>query len=322
MYEWLGDTKKADELYGRGIQYGVPWSTGLALSIQADRLENEGKEAEARRLLQRPITGPGSETVQIQMLARIAGTYYAEGNFVQVRSYAEQALSLNDKLKNPDVYASVDMAGQLIHWMDRWAKAPIYCDTETFRLYAKAPAETLNQQFIIHAYHETPLVFSTNNPDVKVRQIDNWVKGVLYSHEARAELAVTTHGFQQNIDDVLVITSPSFPNFKLSIPIHVEVPPLLSLSTQILFFGSVRQGQPATVTFQIVGLTPFHILRVESDNSCLKANIPSSVPRLEQTVTVTLTANQQPRIVEGKLRISTDLAGAPPVDLTYMARVT
>lgn len=104
-------------------------------------------------------------------------------------------------------------------------------------------------------------------------------------------------------------------------PIEVEGRVLAPLSaTSLLFMGVVKPSTKTRKPLVIQGKQPFRITAIHCDDQCFTCELPETAERLHR-LRVTFAAPDTPGERTAKLRISTDLASEPTIDVPVAAKV-
>jgi len=108
------------------------------------------------------------------------------------------------------------------------------------------------------------------------------------------------------------------------IPITVEglVVPSLSVNPAVVMFNTVSAGQTESRNIVLSGQKerPFRILEVEGPDSRFHFAVPKTA-NSHQVITVDFHAGDTPGKISGKIRIKTDLEGAPPMEVSVDGQV-
>ena len=71
---------------------------GMAFYDQANALIGQGNQEQAQKLLQRPFSGPGSESVKVGLLSLLADSFLRSGKTEQAQQTAQGAIDAYEHL--------------------------------------------------------------------------------------------------------------------------------------------------------------------------------------------------------------------------------
>jgi len=237
-YAEMGDQKRATEYYAQVAQYGEGWFTGLALLDQARMNMAAGDYEKARELLQQPIQGKGAEQVKLALTYMLSYSYYRTGEFGLARKYSKEVIehykSLSNSITGLGLDSTFSTAQETLAQIDQWSKKPILAEPQelhTIASPAENPGGVVTRRLYLYTSKFVPLKVISNNPFVKVqvsnnKPVDNLgdLSAPLKFHvEQEVLIQIAPEALQKGFSATLSVQSPAFPNYQMSIPLHIQV---------------------------------------------------------------------------------------------------
>ena len=119
---------------------------------------------------------------------------------------------------------------------------------------------------------------------------------------------------------VLTTDDPNPRNAQIPLAVEGTVAPPLAVSPSPLSMGPVPAGSTVTKPLVVQARQPFRILAIEANPPEFRATPPQEAKPVH-VIPVQFTADKQPGKVSGRLRIQTDLADSPSVEVPVDALV-
>lgn len=125
-----------------------------------------------------------------------------------------------------------------------------------------------------------------------------------------------------DIQDHITIVTNDFDTRTASVPVPIEgaVVPSLTVRPSPLMLGVVAPGQSVTRYLTVKGKTPFLIQDIQSSEPSVSVTAPTEAKAVHM-LPVKFTAGMTAGDVASQLRITTDVAGTAPLEVTVQARV-
>lgn len=324
-YISAGDKEKSKALYAQVSQYGHAWFTGLAIHDQASALVSQGNHQEARQLLSRAIEEVGADQVKIALLSLEALSFYKTGDLNVASRIAQQASAQAKAVKlasGKGLEGTLNVAEAIQTWSDQWSKAPILMSSENLRLVL-APQESdekmVTRRLFVRTLRDVPLTATVDDERIQVRVTTNKQENDYF---VQTELALEVpQSLSQSAEATLTVSSPKFPNFQAKIPIDVEVPRPIQLSSSSVFFGEVKADEPTTRKLTLSAAVPFRVVDVKTDTPKLEVQSPATQAAKEHILIFSFTSPQVGRFESGTIRIQTDMPNGEVMEMPYIARV-
>ena len=116
-------------------------------------------------------------------------------------------------------------------------------------------------------------------------------------------------------DQLILVTNDRVTSAS-QVPVAVEamIVPAVQVRPSPLSLGILRPGQPAKKVLVVQGKRPFRVLSVTSADGRFKFEVPGEAKDV-QLVPVTFLPDDKPGRIVGKIRIETDVAGAPVLEV-------
>lgn len=327
-YSRAGQENKAKALYARVSQYENAWFTGLAADDQFLTLISQKKYREARLLIDHSMLGAETEQTKILLLSDSGQLHYAVGEWIKVKKDSEEAIALFESLKPEQRRAGIDTrintAQARLMMSQQWLKQPLRVEQNEIRVKTQR-SENVQPPIIEKIYVRSPKDVSLQ-VSVNIDKIKAYVSGV------KTDESVNSYYFQQevvveisangvsDINAQLTIKSASPSEAMIELPIFVEAEDPVQPSVSSLFFGTVDAGQSVTRPLSFTSPVPFHVVKVESDNTAVKVKLEEPKTTKEQTLQVTLTPSQRGQFYVGTLRVTTDVVGQEVIEVPYAAQ--
>jgi tetratricopeptide (TPR) repeat protein len=325
-YAKSGQMEKAEELYNKVASYGDSWLTGLAYSYHARDLISRERYAEARKLLQQSVEGGRADEVKVEMLTTLSYSYYRAGEFSKARQYGREAISQYKSLSNPTfgsgIEGAVNMAEGYVSGSERWEKTPLFCYPNELNITLDLVnnSKNITSPIVLQSLREIPLTLSVDNPHVKVVLGDKGYDAEHFFHR-RASIEIAAD-VRNDFDTSIMISSSRFPDFKISLPVHVRIKNPIQAVPQTNFFGFVKAGQTVTKTLQLHGEVPFRINKVEPSDSTLQIDLDSvSNVSTQHSLKLKFSPKDGEQIYQGHVRIFTDLPAQKVIEVPCVAQV-
>ncbi len=291
---WLlgGEREKADQAFARVMENKDPFFSGASLLTRALVAYRDGDDAQATVLSQSAL-----EQLESSQHSVTAG----------FRSQTQQ----------------------LIDTLERWKKEPLISNVRQLRFdFANVPDEqkVLTQKIKIRSARNVPLIVRSGALQVSADVLeqaqsssaDENLQVRLFEEQ---EIAVTVPRPDKltNSTTEIKVSSSAFPSFALQIPVEVIYSPF-KLSSASLFFGFVDAGKSSKQLLTLNATAPFRVVEVKSDSPAITASFSPS-PATQQTVAVIIQGGPQSQILQGKIRIKTDLPAQEVIELPYYAYI-
>jgi len=321
---------EAERLYEEVPKYGYGWATGLALYDQARRLVDLGRQDEARRLLQQPVSGQYADQVKVALLRQLGYSFYLTGDFEKAREYCRAAIEQYQSLPNPLAGEGLDtevaIAESIITWSSRWSKGSIYCEQQMLRMAAGSQAipggRPVTRRLIIRTPKPIRLVVAADDSRVETELADKVVQ-TYYFAQREATVSLNTGEKTKGFRATVRVTSPDAPNSQVEVPVVVEAQQPIRLSTPVAFFGSIVSGSTGTTVVRLSSETPFRVVEVQPDSAAVHATVRDPQEANEHEIEFSFSPGPAlaGRICEGQVRVVTTVGGKEVIDIPYMARV-
>ncbi len=330
LYTDMGDEKTASELYAKVAQHGYGWATGMALCDQARSMMAQGRHHEARELLQRPVTGRYADQIQVAMLSLIGTSFYREGRLSEAERYSRKAIaqyqSLVAPLKGEGLEGVLNETMWRLHWLERWHQQPIYCDPDGICLMVGQDERSAARSVTVMAPNDAPLVVDTSVQGTKASLTSDWMGRTGLYRERQLLVEFQTNRPVADTDGLITISSPGFPGFRLTVPLHVRVRPSapgsITVTPGTAFFGFVKPIATVDRELRITSHTPFRLTGVRADGDAVTVVPGATSTNTEHLVSVRFHAKDSVRgCQEGRVRIETDMPVQPIVEIRYAAMV-
>lgn len=224
---WLegnGHEEDAHKLYDKAPFYGNAFVTEVAMLDKVKLLAKQGKVDEALRLAN-PVLSSGVVTAtKVRMLAAVGYGYYKIGNFGLATRYSSQVLADAKSVAPEEAEVSVASAKDVLLWSERWAKAPIACEPRVLNVGSEDDARGTG--FVVKRLHLSshrviPLKAKCDEPGIEV-QIDGSGSTNDYAASRDTAVLIPPALLSKDRKATIVITSPEFPDFQLTILLHVD----------------------------------------------------------------------------------------------------
>ena len=290
---WMvaGDKAKADQAFARVAVNKDPFFSGASALTLASFAYQNGDEAQATKLAQSAV-----ESLATSQHSATSG-------------FKGQAQNLLDAL-------------------EQWKKAPLISNVQQLRFdFSQVPLEqdVLTQKIKVRSHQLVELKAQSDTNLISAQVSDQAPQSLQDENSLMAlfkeqELAVTVKRPTKAVASTenVKVTSATFPGFVLQIPVEVVYSPF-KLSAPSLFFGFVEAGKESKQQLTLTAATPFRVIEAKSDLPALKTSFSSS-PATQQTVTVTIQGSQS-QILQGQIRIQTDLPAQEVIELPYYAYI-
>ena len=320
-----GQSERAGVLYQQVQSEGAGWMKGLALYDQANGLMAQGQHESARQLLKTPVAGKNAEQIKVALLSLLGYSYYKTGELETARQYAQQSLKQAASVKliaNEGLEAQLDIAETVLRWSEQWPKTPIVVEPQEMGVTLftnELQSKTVAHRVLARTFRDVPLEVQIDNPQIKGHVMPE-KRETAYFVQKEVMLEVVPGALTQNVDATLTMSSPQFPAYQARIPIHIEVPKPIQLSSSTLFFGQVEARATVTKTLTLSASMPFRVLDVKSDSPFLEAKIQGEEATKEQQVELKFTAPLAQQFYSGTIRIKTDVATQPLIEILYSAQ--
>ncbi len=220
---WLtgqGRYEQAALFYAHVPNFRDEWHTALAICDQATTLINQGKNEEARRLLNMPVDGQGANQIRVALLFLKARSYYKTGDFKIAINYAQQII---DQAAAMEISPAEAMAIQ--NWSLRWSKAPILTTKQKLRLVIMLQEQSekpVTSHFFVRTLHDVPLVATVSDERMQIRVTGNKKENDYF---AQTDLALEVpRSLSQSVNATITVSSPQFPDYQAKILLEVQVP--------------------------------------------------------------------------------------------------
>lgn len=117
--------------------------------------------------------------------------------------------------------------------------------------------------------------------------------------------------------DLVVLQTDDANQQTARIPLTVEglVVPSLSVNPSVVMFDTVRAGETVSKNIVLSGQKPFRIVEVKGPDTRFHFTTPKTA-KPYQVILVEFQAGDSPGKISGKIRIQTDLPGAPPMEVS------
>lgn len=122
-------------------------------------------------------------------------------------------------------------------------------------------------------------------------------------------------------DQVILVTNDTNPKTtQVPVPVEANVVPAAQVRPSPLSLGILRPGQKALKTLVVQAKVPFHVLKATGPDNRFSFNLPSDA-KLVQLVPLTFAADGQAGRVSGKVRLETDIAGMPILEVNVDGQI-
>jgi len=122
-------------------------------------------------------------------------------------------------------------------------------------------------------------------------------------------------------DQVILVTNDANPKTtQVPVPVEARVVPAAQVRPSPLSLGILRPGQKTVKTLVVQAKAPFRVLKATGPDGRFSFNLPSEA-KLVQLVLVTFTADAQTGRVAGKVRLETDIAGTPLLEVNVDGQI-
>ena len=292
LYLYLGDETKAHALYAKAIKASNPFSSGRALLEEAMFSYQNGD-------------------------LDTAGTYSGR---------AAEQFHLASPL-NPSGFEQ--QARQMLAYTAQWPQTPLTLLPQKLQFDLGAPQNSdakVSQVIKVRTRVKVPLAVSCDAPQITARlETDGWITPQPNSFplfaEQRIVIEVDAAKVTRSLDAHVTVVSPTLKEARVVVPVRINYRPIrANLST--VFFGFVGANEQREILLQFASTVPFQIESLETDapDSLTVSGIKNS-SALQQTVTVKLKNTKPEQILQGKIRVKTDLPAQEVIELPYYAYI-
>ncbi len=221
-YTSVGQSEKAKTLYDQVPSIGDGWYTGLALWDQASILMANGNHRKALQLLQTPVSGEGTDMIEVVLSETIAESHYLNGNAKEAEKKSLDSLRTFKTLKTPraSVVEFAERSENILAWLDLWKKEPIIGLPRRLRP-VKTPIGSIQARLSVRTWGDAPLTVTSDNASIQtlVEAEGQWSE---FHFERGVLIRVAPNTPSGDIDAVLTVRSSKYPEFALKVPVHVE----------------------------------------------------------------------------------------------------
>lgn len=119
----------------------------------------------------------------------------------------------------------------------------------------------------------------------------------------------------------LVLVTSDGANPRVPLEVIAELRPELTVSPSTLALGDVVAGESVTKRLLVRGKRPFTVTEVACKDACFEFDTPDE-PSTKQLITLTFTANGDPRRLKSPITVKTDLGDSFTATCTAYAKVT
>jgi tetratricopeptide (TPR) repeat protein len=251
-----GQTEKANALYKQAEKSSYGWAQGLALIDQGRALRDQDKYKEAQQVFSTPVTGLFADQIQVVLLCELGITYYDANNLELASKKFQEAIAQYQSLKNPiqgdGLERFVSRSQLYLDYIKTWDKTPFIAIPDNLRIVVRSQEslkEPLKERFVINgdylysirvlsagqplvetitlrSYRTAPMTATTNNAHIQMHLSDVGKPEDVKSYavkEMKIEIPPQAFAERKSLDAMITVESPSFPGFRVSIPLHVEV---------------------------------------------------------------------------------------------------
>ena len=233
------------------------------------------------------------------------------------KQYSQQAIeqSATTNLEK-GLGAAVDIARSIANYSQQWLTHPFL--VEPPQLYEVATdQEKITKRFFVRSYRDVPFEVQLTDPNIKV-QVAKSATQAEYFVEKEVILEVAPQTLSRSMDATLIVSSSLRPAFEARIPIHVEVPPPVRLSSSQLFFGQVRAETTTIRTLTLSASVPFRVLNISSDSASVTA-VFSPEATTEHQIELSFRSDRPQQFYSGNIRLQTDVPAQPEIQVPFAA---
>ena len=316
-YAVAGEKSKAQQLYAEVPQFKNAWLSGLAVHDQANTLIHAGQHEAARQMLMKSSVEWEGESIAVGLKTLLAYSYYHTGEFELAKRYSQQALKqaatpkFDDRLR-PDL----NVARSVSNYSQQWPNIPFL--VEPPQLYAVAnEQEKITRRFFVRSFRDVPFEVRLTDSNIKV-QVAKSASQAEYFVEKEVIIEVAPQTLSRSVDAMLIVSNPLQPAFEARIPIHIEVPPLIRLSSSQVFFGQVKAEVENNRTLTLSALVPFRVSNVSSDSAWLTAEF-STEAQTKHQIKLSFRADRSQQFHSGSIRLQTDVPSQSEIQVPFAA---
>lgn len=171
------------------------------------------------------LTGQHADQITVALLSLLSYSYYLTGEFDFSRQYAEQTIAQYESLKKPlkdeGLEGQVDRAYDILSWIEQWEKEPIVCTPRELRVLVRQ-SKPISKRLVVLSFSNIPLTAISSDPNIAVRVTADGQAGEYYFKQ-KVVVEIALEPLDRSFDATIVFGSPSFPDFQVQMPIHIEV---------------------------------------------------------------------------------------------------
>jgi len=124
------------------------------------------------------------------------------------------------------------------------------------------------------------------------------------------------------LNEELILETNDYRTRRFPVVVEGRIVSSLAISPSSLMLGILQPGQKVTKKVIVTGKAPFRIVDVRCDNESFKLRPTTSGSKTAQVVEVTFTAGNKPGKVAERIRIKTDSAEHPQVEVSAYGQIT
>ncbi len=255
---------------------------------------------------------------------------YGKGDNEQTLRFAKAAVTQLENSPYPLQPAFYAQSQNMVATLEGWQREPFYSNARQLRFefgkHTQEAEDLLTQTITIRSQRSIPLSFNSESPEVSVEVDASHApnfggKPVDLALFTEQKIVVTVRRPEKSkLQTKVKIASPSFPDFQLKIPIEIIYHPV-KFSASALFFGFVKGEDQAQRQLTLTSPMPFRITEVTTDSPLLVTAVDSPSPATLHSVTVTIQNGTAGQVLEGKIRLKTDLPIQEVIEVPYYAHI-
>jgi tetratricopeptide (TPR) repeat protein len=330
LYLEAGDEEKAIALFQKvsNAQSNWGWAKGLALTHWSRALIAKGRFEEARKVLSVPVTGQHADQIKVELLTKLAYSYYREGNFATAQKVSSEAIaaynSLSAPLQGEDLEGAVSMASGYLSGSQLWSREPVVCQPRALSANIEGPlrdVESVTFHLDIRTPQPTALNISASDARIRIKTQGD-AKDESYYFRTEAAVEVVLHDITGTLDAWITVSSLDHPGFEARVPLHINIPKPIAVFPETVFFGAVAPGITVKKLVKVVSASNFRVLKLECDDPDLKVQLTKAASDgNEHEIEVIFTPVKGGRFLEGKIRLTTDEPGQRFIEIPYAAKI-
>jgi len=308
---WLhaGDEKRANDLYEKVPQYGYGWATGIALYDRAWALARKGKHEEARKLLTVRISGQYADQVGVVLSSYLGSLYYATGNLEEAKNTFQEAVNRFKRLEAPlsgeGLESCARNAESGMVAVEQWRQKPIQVLRGKVELRISGSEANTWGQIGIRTPFEFPLDVAVTPSVLDTKLSKDVRQGQWFVERVLAIRFSELPSVGDRSCATVSISSASFPNYRVEVPVELRHERDLDISRPTLFLGLMKPGQNLREIVKVSSREPFKVESIQTQSGNIRAERATGLDdrTADVIVSVSTVGIEKGTLVEGVLEI-------------------